>query len=302
MERILKSYLEYLCGRENVGENVPLAQKTTFRIGGPARFFVTVPTKETLVRLIGTLTYIKQKYFIIGAGSNILAGDGGFDGVVIKLGFAKIIDNQCFIYADAGASLKKACNHAREIGLSGLEWACGIPGTVGGAVYMNAGAFGGQIADICPMVDVLVGGEIKTLDAKKLKFAYRKSVFQSKPDHIILGAYFLLKPSDKASIATLENEYTAKRRATQPTGASAGSIFKRVTTNTTDFIPSKEIDALGLKGTTIGGAQISTKHAGFIINMGNATAKDVLALITLVRKNILQNYNIKLQTEITILK
>lgn len=299
MEKVLKSYLEYICGASNVAENVPLSTKTTFRIGGPARFFVTVPTKESLVRLISTLKYIDQKYFIIGAGANLLASDDGYDGIIIKLGFNQIIDNDCFIYADAGANLKQICNFARDHSLTGLEWACGIPGTVGGAVYMNAGAHGGQISDTAAIVDVLIDGEIKSFDNKQLHFAHRKSIFHSKPNWIILGTYFQLHKANKQQIAALESEFLLRRRQTQPNEPSAGSVFKRPKEN---LIPAKAIDELNLKGTQIGGAMVSPKHAGFIVNTGSATSKDVQKLIKHIRKKIYDKHKIKLETEIKILK
>ena len=299
MEQVLTSYLEYICGKENVAENASLATKTTFKIGGPARWFVTVPTKEALMRLISTLNYIEQPWFIIGAGANILASDDGYSGVVIKLGFRDIIDNGCFVYADAGANLKRLCNFAREQSLSGLEFATGIPGTVGGAVYMNAGAHGGQISDVVAMVDALIGGEVKTLDARQLSFGYRKSVFHKKPRWIILGAYFYLRKSDKTEIVSKEQTLLAKRLESQPNLPSAGSVFKRPTP---DFAVGKALDELGLKGTQIGGACISDKHAGFIVNTGGATCKDVMRLIKLARKKVKQKYDLYLQTEIQILK
>lgn len=300
MEQVLKSYLEYICGNDNVAENVALSTKTTFRIGGPARWFVTVPTKEALLRLISTLNYIGQPWFIIGAGANILASDSGYNGVVIRLGFKNIMDNGCFIYADAGASLKRLCNFAREQSLSGLEFAAGIPGTVGGAVFMNAGAFGGQISDVIAMADVLVDGEVKTMDARELAFKYRHSLFHRKPGWIILGAYFFLKKcTNQQEIVATEQKFLKMRLQSQPAGPSAGSIFKRPLP---DFAVGKAIDELGLKGIQIGGARISDKHAGFIINAGDATCKDVLALIKLVRREIKQKHDLYLQTEIQILK
>ena len=300
MEQVLRSYLEYICGKENVAEFVPMATKTTFKIGGPARWFVTVPTKEALMRLISTLNYIEQPWFIIGGGANILASDKGYNGVVIKLGFRDIIDNGCFVYADAGANLKRLCNFAREQSLSGLEFATGIPGTVGGAVYMNAGAFGGQISDVVAMVDVLVDGEVKTLDTLQIGFDYRKSVFQKKNGWIILGAYFYLRKCiDKSVIIAKEKDFATKRAKSQPNNPSAGSVFKRPSP---DFAVGKVVDELGLKGTKIGGACISDKHAGFIVNTNNATCEDVLKLIKLIRRKIKQSYNIYLQTEIQILK
>jgi len=295
MEKVLKSYLEYICGKDNVTEDVPLSTKTTFRIGGPARFFVIVPTKQSLVRLISTLKYVEYKYFIIGVGANILVSDEGFDGVVIKLGFSQIVDNQCFVYADAGASLSKVCTFARQQNLTGLEWACGIPATIGGAVYMNAGAHGGQMSDVITMVDVLIDGEIKTMENRQLRFAYRKSIFHSKKDWVILGTYLYLKKSNKQQIEDLENKYISYRKQTQPTEHSAGSVFRKPNES---FAVGKAIDELGLKGTQIGGACISTKHAGFIVNMGNATAKDVINLMKLVRKQVYNKHQIKLKKEI----
>ena len=300
MEQILKSYLEYICGKENVAENVALSTKTTFKIGGPARWFVTVPTKEALMRLISTLKYIDQPWFIIGAGANILASDEGYNGVLIKLGFSEIIDNECFIYADAGANLKRLCNFAREHSLSGLEFAAGIPGTVGGAVFMNAGAHGGQISDIVAMVDVLADGEVKTLDTRQMDFKYRGSVIQRKPDWVILGAYFYLKKCfSREEIIAREQKFLAARKLSQPAGPSAGSVFKRPSQ---DFAVGKAVDELGLKGTKIGGAQISDKHAGFIVNTGDATCEDVLKLIKLIRKKVKDKHDLYLQTELQILK
>ena len=300
MEQILKSYLEHICGKENVEENVNLSKKTTFKIGGPARWFVTTPTKESLLRLISTLNYIEQRWFIIGMGANILAHDNGYDGVVIRLGFKEVMDNGCFVYADAGASLKKVCTFARENALSGLEFAVGIPSTVGGAVFMNAGAHGGEIGNVVVMVDVLIDGEVKTLDIRELGFKYRHSIFHSKPYWIILGAYFFLKKcKDKQEIVAAEQKFLSARLQSQPTQPSAGSVFKRPSP---DFAVGKVVDELGLKGTQIGGARISDKHAGFIVNVGDATCEDVLALVKLIRREVKQKHDLYLQTEIQILK
>jgi len=300
MEQILKTYLEYICGKENVAEFVPMATKTTIRIGGPARWFVTVQTKQVLMRLVSALKFIGLPWFIIGAGSNVLASDAGYDGVVIRLGFSGIADNECFIYADAGAPLKKVCNFAKEHLLSGLEFGSGIPGTVGGAVFMNAGAHGSEISGVVAMADVLVDGEIKTLDTQELKFKYRTSVFKHKKDWIIIGVYFYLKKCEnKRLIAEKEEEFAATRQKNQPVEPNAGSVFKRPNPN---FAASKAIDELGLKGLRIGGACISERHAGFIINTGNATSKDVLALIKIIRAKVKEKHKLYLQTELQILK
>jgi UDP-N-acetylmuramate dehydrogenase len=304
MDRVLKSYLEYLCGRGNVAENVPLCQKTTFKIGGEARFYVDVPTKESMMRLIGTLRYIEYPYYIIGMGANVLAPDEGFAGVVIHPAFDEIADNQCFIYADAGVPLRKLCNYARDKGLGGLEFAAGIPATVGGAVFMNAGAHGGQMSDVVAMADVWADGELRTLDTKKLKFAHRSSIFHKHRDYVILGVYFFLHSRDKAEIEAAEKVYMEKRRATQPIEPSAGSVFKRphpAHDGTEAFIPAKAIDELGLKGLTVGGARVSEKHAGFIINTGTATAADVKKLAAIIKRRVKEKYGVKLDLEIQLI-
>ena len=300
MDQVLKSYLEHTVGAANVHENVPLSTKTTLRIGGNARFYVEVQSKEALVRLVGALKYIDHPYFIIGLGANLLCADEGYRGVVIRLMFKEIIDNQCFIYADAGATLKSVCNFARDRNLSGLEWAIGIPATIGGAVFMNAGAHGGEISNVVAMVDVITNdGKIKTLDHKQLKFAHRKSVFHTKPDWVILGAYFYLTPDTLENITARQNAFVQKRKSTQPTEPNAGSTFRRPTP---DFAVGRAIDELGLKGKTIGGAKISEKHAGFIVNAGGATAADVIALINLVKREVFKKYNVRLTPEIRMLR
>ena len=302
MDKVLKSYLEHICGAENVQENIALGTKTTFKIGGPARFFVTAASKQCLVRLVGALEFIGQKYFILGAGANVLASDEGYNGVVIRLGFREIVDNQCFIYADAGASLAAVRLFAKDNNLSGLEWSAGIPATVGGAVYMNAGAFGGSISEVVAMVDILYNGEVITVDSRECGFGYRTSAFQKGKRFggaVIVGAYFFLKTEDKAKIEARELEVAKTRREKQPHEPSAGSVFKRPKE---DFSVGRAIEELGLKGFTIGGAAISEKHAGFIVNKGEAMARDVCKLMRLVKRKVFEAYNVRLQPEITMLK
>ena len=294
VDRVLKSYIEYLCGTENVECGVLLSTKTTFRIGGPAKFFVTVPDKEKLVKLISALNFIEEPYFIIGAGANVLASDDGFDGVVIKLGFDEIVDNGAFIYADAGASLGKVVHFARDKGLSGLEWAVGIPGTVGGAVCMNAGAHGGEMRDVVTMVDVLRDGKVETLDATKLDFGYRCSVFQNNRNWVVLGAYLYLKSGCPVEISKRMLDILEKRKG-QPKEPNAGSIFKKPSD---DFYVGKVVEQLGLKGYKIGGAQISKKHAGVIVNTGRARATDVVKLIEIIKEKVKEKYGVLLEEEI----
>jgi len=301
LDQVLKSYLEHICGKANVEENVLMSTRTTFRIGGSARFFVTVQSKEILIKLVSALNYIEYPYRIVGHGANLLVSDNGYDGVLIKLNFREIVENGNFVYADAGATLGAVVKFARSRGLSGLEFAAGIPGTVGGAVYMNAGAYGGQISDIAAMVDVLQNGEIVSLDARACKFSYRTSRFQKSRNQIVMGVYFFLKSGDKCEIEKREQEILLKRRATSVKEPNAGSIFRNPTVNGVVVSAGKLIDELGLKGTRIGDAAISRQHAGKIINLRAATARDVRALITLVKTKVRVAYGITLKTEIEFL-
>jgi len=290
LDQVLKSYLEHICGAENVRVNEPMSAHTTFKIGGNAQFFITASSKEVLIKLVSALKYIEYPFRVIGGGSNLLVSDSGYCGVIIKPTFREIVQNGNFIYADAGASLAALAKFAREKGLSGLEFAAGIPGTVGGAVFMNAGANGNSISDIVTMVDVLKTDGVVSLDAVACKFAYRKSIFQKKRNWIVLGAYFFLYSRPLVEIPP---------RTNQPKEPSAGSTFKNVITKSGEVIPAgKLIDSLNLKGTRIGGAAISEKHANFIVNMGGATASDVKKLISLIKKKVREQYGITLQTEI----
>ncbi|MCL2570729.1 MAG: UDP-N-acetylmuramate dehydrogenase [Firmicutes bacterium] len=303
MDQILKSYLEHICGHENVFQNCPLSTKTSIRIGGDAKFFVHATSKEILVKLVSALDFIDEKFFIIGNGTNVLANDNGFNGVIIKPCFSEIVENGNFIYADSGANLAKVIFVARANDLTGMEWATGIPATVGGAVYMNAGAFGTEIKDIVVCVDVLEITksnpdseskiEIKTIEADKLKFGYRSSIFNKRKDWIILGAYFCLKRGNKDEIEQREHDIREKRKH-HPTEPSCGSTFRRPRP---EFYVGRAIEELGLKGFSIGGAQVSEKHAGFIINTGGATCKDVLDLAKHIRREIHKKYGIRLKLE-----
>ncbi|MCL2621824.1 MAG: UDP-N-acetylmuramate dehydrogenase [Firmicutes bacterium] len=298
MKDILKDYLCHLAGEENVLLNQPLSKHTSFKIGGPAKYYVNVKTKEILIKLIDALNFIEQKYFIMGFGCNVLASDNGYDGVVIRPYFKEIIVNANFIYADAGANLKLVCNAAKNNGLTGLEWACGIPSTVGGAVYMNAGAYGGEMKDVVTLVDVLVSGQIKTITATEAKFGYRTSIFHKKKNWIILGAYFYLQKGAKDDIITLEAKHAQSRNEKQPKQPSAGSVFLRPE----GYFVGKLIDDCRLRGFSIGGAQISPQHAGFIVNNGGATCNDVLAVVKHIKKEVLAKFNVKLKMEIVVLK
>ncbi|MCQ2381795.1 MAG: UDP-N-acetylmuramate dehydrogenase [Clostridia bacterium] len=293
---ILENYLQHLCGTENVKCNEPLAKWTTFRVGGPARYLVIVKQKEVLLRLQKALEYIEYPYFILGLGANVLASDAGFEGVVIKLDFQKIEKNDVFIYADAGAKLGAVVNYAKEHELTGLEWATGIPATVGGGVYMNCGAFDHSLSDVVVMVDVIIDGEIKTLTQKQLNFGYRHSLFMERPA-IIIGAYFHLDRGIKNEITKKMQEIVEKRKR-HPREPSAGSVFKRPKDG---FYVGQVVEQLGLAGYTVGGAQVSPKHCNFIVNTGNAKCEDVLQVLYHVQDVVEKQTGVLLETEIIFL-
>ena len=290
---ILESYLKHLCGAENVKCHEPLAKWTTFHVGGPAKYLVLVEQKTTLVRLVKALEYLKAPYHILGLGANTLVSDLGYDGVVIKLNFKNIEQNDVFVYADAGAKLGAVVNYAAEHGLTGLEWATGIPATVGGGIYMNCGAFDHCLGDVVVMVDVLSHGEIKTLTVNQLAMSYRHSIFMEQPA-VIIGAYFRLEHGDKITIQT-KMQAIMEKRSRHPHEPSAGSVFKRPKDN---FYVGKVIEELGLSGYTVGGAMVSPKHCNFIVNRGNATCNDVLKIIYHIQDLVEKQTGVLLETEI----
>lgn len=290
---VLENYLQHCCGAANVKRDEPLSRWTTFRVGGPARYFVLVEHKNTLQRLLNALEYLEYPYFILGLGANVLASDRGFDGVVIKLNFKTIEHNDVFLYADAGAKLGAVVNYARDHGLSGLEWATGIPATVGGGVYMNCGAFDHCLGDVTVLVDVIDHGKIKTLTREQLAFGYRHSCFMDEPA-VIIGAYFRLEHGDPAEIAARMQDILAKRRR-HPHEPSAGSVFKRPKDG---FYVGKVVEELGLAGYTVGGAQVSPQHCNFIVNTGGATCDDILRVLYHVQDTVEKATGVLLETEI----
>lgn len=296
MEDLLLNYLVHVCGKDAVAADVPLRQKTTFRIGGNAKYFVTVPDRNSLLKLLSALNFLEQRYYVIGMGANILADSRGYDGVIIKLGFAEITHNDEFIYADAGAKLGVVANYARDNGLSGLEWCVGIPATIGGACFMNCGAFGREMKDVVAMVDAIEDGGIVTLTNKQIGYGYRRSIFQDRA-MIITGAYLKMTKGSREKIAADMKEILAKRSA-HPKEPSAGSVFLRPYDG---FYVGREIENLGYKGYKIGGAKVSESHANFIINDGGATSDDVLNLIAEIQAKVLEKTGVNLRHEIKLL-
>ena len=278
-------------------ENEPMDKHTTFKIGGAADYFCEPYTYEEVKNLISLLKENDLPYFVFGNGSNLLVSDLGINGAVIKIGgnMSNMTVTDNIITVDAGARLSSLCSFALEHSLAGLQFGWGIPGTVGGAIYMNAGAYGGEIKNVildCTYLDE--DGTIKTLDAKSLNLSYRNSIFKQNGG-IILSARFKLNLSDKNQIRMEMDSLIERRKLKQPLEyPSAGSTFKRPEGNFAGTL----IESAGLKGTSVGGAEVSTKHAGFIINKGGATASDVRRLIEKVKETVFLSSSIKLEEEV----
>ena len=277
-----------------------MAKHTSFRIGGPAEVMVFPKTKDELSRLLKTATLLDVKPAILGAGTNVLAPDGGLPGLTICLkdcmdGMERIGDTA--IRVAAGVTMTRAAVFAANLGLSGLEFAHGIPGTVGGGVYMNAGAYGGEIKDVCTAVEVMdMDGNVRTLSGEEMGFSYRHSVLEE-TDDIVLSATFRLISAPVEEVKGKMKELMGKRSASQPLDLpSAGSAFKRPVGGYAAAL----VDQAGLKGFTVGGAAISTKHAGFAVNVGGATAEDVKNLLRQVSDIVFEKSGIRLEPEVRI--
>ena len=276
--------------------NEPLKKHTSFKIGGNADYFVSVKSTDELILILKELNEKQIPFFIIGKGSNLLVSDKGIEGVVISLAkMDEITVNGDILKADAGANLAGVCLKAQYFGLSGLEFAYGIPGSVGGALFMNAGAYGGEMSQVVVSAEyVTFSGELGIINLSDMKLGYRTSIFKE-GEKIITSVSFGLKKGNKAEILALMEDFLGRRKAKQPLEyPSAGSTFKRYPGRYT----AKMIDEAGLKGCTVGGAQVSEKHAGFIINRGGATAGDVLSLIDKIQKEIYRLHKIEIEPEV----
>lgn len=287
-------------------EGEPLAAHTTFRIGGPATFWCTPQDRP---QLRGTLACCKKqgvRVYLLGNGSNTLFADEGFDGAVVDLRAltgpltVQPSGNEVLLTAGAGLTLGHLCGEAQQRGLTGLEFACGIPGTVGGAVYMNAGAYGGELKDVLEEVTFL-DEELKerSLPVSRLQMGYRTSVFEKNPAWCILSATVRLRHDDAGTVLDRMQEFLRRRKEKQPLEwPSAGSTFKRPQ----GAFAGRLIEQCGLRGFTVGGAQISEKHCGFVINRGGATCADVVSLTEQVRKIVEQKTGYVLEREIRVVK
>ncbi len=281
---------------EQVLINEPMSRHTTFQVGGPADYYL-IPREEQIVSVTRLCREEQVPLTVIGNGSNLLVGDKGIRGAVLEVGSqnAQVYAEGDMIYAQAGVSLARAAQEAARASLSGLEFASGIPGTVGGAVVMNAGAYGGEMKDVVKWARILDrDGEIHRLETEELALSYRHSVV---PDMggIVLSAAFLLKPGDETLIRTqmelLRNQRVQKQPLEYP---SAGSTFKRPE----GYFAGKLIMDSGLAGYRVGGAQVSEKHCGFVINAGGATAADILQLITDVQDTVQKKFGVRLEPEV----
>lgn len=275
----------------------PMKAHTTFKIGGTADVFITVNSIDELRLAVSACRESDIPFMILGKGSNLLISDDGIEGAVILLDgdFKALTVDGDTITSGAGVALSKLCTVALDHGLSGLEFAYGIPGTVGGAVYMNAGAYGGETKDVCCEATYLTPeGEIGTYEADELDFSYRHSIFKEN-DNIILFSKYKLTPDDPAAIKARMDDFLDRRRTKQPLEyPSAGSVFKRPV----GAFAGTLIEQCGLKGRTVGGAQVSEKHAGFIINAGGATCRDVMDLVRLVQDTVKTETGYELECEI----
>ena len=278
----------------------PMAKHTSFRIGGPAEVMAFPKNGEELSQILKVSALLDLNPAILGAGTNVLAPDEGIRGLVVCLkdclgGMERLDDTR--IRVAAGVTMTRAAIFAANLGLSGMEFAHGIPGTVGGGVYMNAGAYGGEICQICESVEVMdLTGNLTVCTAAEMEFSYRHSVLEDRGG-IVISAVFRLQPGDPEAIREKMRELQGKRSASQPLDLpSAGSAFKRPVGGYAAAL----IDQAGLKGCQVGGAAISTKHAGFAVNLGGATASDVRNLLKQVSDRVFENSGIRIEPEIRI--
>lgn len=298
-QEIKKMFCELL-GRDHVLTDEPMKQHTTFKIGGPADYFLVPETGEEVGEIIKICRKTDTPYFILGNGSNLLVGDGGYRGAVIQVyrNMSAVTVEGTTITAQAGALLSAVAAAAKNASLTGFEFAGGIPGTVGGAAVMNAGAYGGEMKDVLVEVTVMdAEGKIFAISAEKLELGYRTSVIK-KAGYIVLEAKIRLKEGDQEAIRERMKELTIQRTTKQPLEyPSAGSTFKRPE----GYFAGKLVMYSGLRGYQVGGARISEKHCGFVINAGDATAKDVRTLMDNVRDIVYEKYGVTLEPEVKFL-
>lgn len=279
--------------------NEPMNAHTSFRIGGPADMLYEPETAEELITALDCAKAEDVPVTVIGNGSNLLVSDSGIRGLVIKIGkkFSGIKKDGEYITVKSGTLMSQMAVFALEHQLGGAEFAHGIPGTVGGGICMNAGAYGGELKDIVVSAEYVKDGEICKVEKDEMGLGYRKSIFQS-GGAVVTSVTFKLQTDTRENILSKMNDFKSRRQEKQPLEyPSAGSVFKRPE----GYFAGALIEAAGLKGESVGGARVSEKHAGFIINTGGATAKDVCALIKLIQERVFENSGIMLETEVKII-
>lgn len=301
MEERISCLISNIISQENIRINEPLNKHTTFKIGGDAAFFVSPASAEEMAKLVKLLNEESIDYYVLGNGSNVLAPDEGYPGVIIyvgeKLSEVKLLEADV-IYAKAGAMLARVAKYATDNSLTGMEFAAGIPGSIGGAIYMNAGAYGGEMKDIvveATVCDKL--GNIFKLSKDELDLSYRHSIVE-KNGYVVLDVTLKLQKGDINAIKSKVDELATKRREKQPLEyPSAGSTFKRPE----GYFAGKLIEEAGLRGYAIGDACVSEKHCGFVVNKGNATAAQVKELMDYVSEQVYNNSGVKIEPEVKIL-
>ena len=298
-DRISRRFCE-IVGENKVLEQEPMARHTTFRIGGPADYFVELGSIEQIRAAIQVCREENLPWFVLGRGSNLLVSDKGYRGVILSIykDFQKTEIQGETVTVQAGVLLTTLSGKVLDASLTGLEFASGIPGTIGGAVVMNAGAYGGEMKDIVRKVTVLDQvGEVRTLTCGEMQFGYRTSLAKKK-GYIVLGAELTLKQGEKEKIREEMQALKAKRIEKQPLEfPSAGSTFKRPE----GYFAGKLIMDAGLRGAAVGGAQVSEKHCGFVVNTGNATAADVRELMRQVQGKVQEQFGVHLEPEVRFL-
>ncbi len=297
MNLVFYNNLKDMIEESRVYVDEPMKKHTTFRVGGPADYFVVPKTKEEVKNIVALCREFDMPYYILGNGSNLLVGDKGYRGVIIQI-YREMNHIQVEgdrVKVQAGALLSKIGSAAFEAGLTGFEFAAGIPGTMGGAVVMNAGAYGGEMKDVLFSVTVLTPeGEVLTLSNKELELGYRTSVV-AKKNYIVLEATLVLQKGEKDAIKARMDELRIQRTTKQPLEyPSAGSTFKRPE----GYFAGKLIQDAGLRGFQVGGAQVSEKHCGFVINKEDATAADVLELMRQVSATVKEKFGVELEPEV----
>lgn len=295
----LKNLFSDIYSKDEVKINALMKEHINFEVGGPADILLIPSKVEQIIESVKICKENNIPYFVMGNGSNLLVKDGGIRGVVIKLtGLTNLEVNETEIKADCGVMLKELSDKALENSLTGLEFACGIPGSVGGAVFMNAGAYNGEIKNVIKEAQVITSsGEIVTLSKDELELGYRTSKVM-RDNSIVINATFKLEKGNKEEIKETIDDLTQKREEKQPLEyPSAGSTFKRPE----GYFAGKLIQDSGLKGYSIGGAAVSSKHSGFVINKDNATAKDILDLIAYIQAEVKKQFGVELHTEVRII-